>query len=434
MKKYVILIVFSLAAMMGVSQSMNVYWGHNSPTYPFHIWTDNITEVQFKTFNFDIFTGGENPLFAFRHQDIQYVTFSSKEEAPVRYVPEEAYESTDFSKDGQITVLQRHQRGKGIPLVILGDAFSDRMINLGMFDYYAQQAMIAFFAKEPFTTFRDYFDVYSVTAVSLKEVACKETAFGSKEGDQKVHDYVLSIPDLNGSVKDVTAIMICNLSPDYSDSYYTTFYEDNFNVGQTYVLMTNDYERFNNYLVWHEAGGHAFGLLADERLDEPAPNVYPEEEHQWLDEAHNYGYSMNIDYHDTAETVLWKDFIANPDYDVEQIGLYEGALYSFGEGIYRPSDTSIMFASGEKDYFNAPSRWAIYKRIMKLAGEECKFENFLEYDKKNLEMIKSLNARRKSSASRPAGSIDPDDGLTKCCKVNRRNTHWGLTPCPERPF
>ena len=33
--------------------------------------------------------------------------------------------------------------------------------------------------------------------------------------------------------------------------------------------------------------------------------------------------------------------------------------------------------------FNAPSRWAIYKRIMELAGNSYSFETFLEYDEIN---------------------------------------------------
>ena len=35
------------------------------------------------------------------------------------------------------------------------------------------------------------------------------------------------------------------------------------------------------------------------------------------------------------------------------------------------------------EYYNAPSRWAIYKRIMELSGEDCSFEKFLEYDAVN---------------------------------------------------
>ena len=34
-------------------------------------------------------------------------------------------------------------------------------------------------------------------------------------------------------------------------------------------------------------------------------------------------------------------------------------------------------------YFNAPSRWAIYKRIMELSGETASFDKFVEYDAVN---------------------------------------------------
>ena len=35
------------------------------------------------------------------------------------------------------------------------------------------------------------------------------------------------------------------------------------------------------------------------------------------------------------------------------------------------------------EYYNAPSRLAIYKRIMELSGEGYSFQKFLEYDAKN---------------------------------------------------
>ena len=34
-------------------------------------------------------------------------------------------------------------------------------------------------------------------------------------------------------------------------------------------------------------------------------------------------------------------------------------------------------------FFNAPSRWAIYKRIMELSGESASFDAFLTYDAVN---------------------------------------------------
>ncbi len=43
--------------------------------------------------------------------------------------------------------------------------------------------------------------------------------------------------------------------------------------------------------------------------------------------------------------------------------------------------------------FNAPSRWAIYKRIMELSGETASFEKFLEYD--------AVNRASASAAAKP---------------------------------
>jgi hypothetical protein len=75
--------------------------------------------------------------------------------------------------------------------------------------------------------------------------------------------------------------------------------------------------------------------------------------------------------------IRWSAFLSDDRY-AGQVGIFQGgALYAFGA--YRPSDDSIMNEQVE-DTYNAPSRWAIYKRIMELSGESCSFEGFLEYD------------------------------------------------------
>ena len=45
------------------------------------------------------------------------------------------------------------------------------------------------------------------------------------------------------------------------------------------------------------------------------------------------------------------------------------------------------------EYFNAPSRLAIYQRIMELSGEEYSFEKFLEYDAVNRGAVAAAAAR-----------------------------------------
>lgn len=308
------------------------------------------------------------------------------------------YESTDFSQDGKVITLQTHTVGNGVPLVILGDAFSDRMIADNTFSNLANEVMEAFFELEPYITFRGYFDVYAVVAVSLNEITGENTAYKIDyfnnipiEGRDRINSDVLRIPSLNGSLDNVTCAIFYNEAPKGVGlvSWYSFIDAsgNGFNFGECSV---RDDGHINKYLVHHEVAGHCFGGLADERVNDYAPNVYPESDYENLDLWHSEGYNYNIDYHNTKETSFWKDFFANPEYEVEKLDLYEGALYSFGKGIYRPSFSSIMNQYDENYYYyNAPSRLAIYKRIMELSGEGYSFESFLEYDKKNLEAIKN---------------------------------------------
>ena len=74
------------------------------------------------------------------------------------------------------------------------------------------------------------------------------------------------------------------------------------------------------------------------------------------------------------------------------IGIYEGATYSFG--CWKPSQHSIMNNDAD-GMFNAPSREAIYKRIHRLAfGKDWQYdyEKFVEYDQKNIAAEKATAA------------------------------------------
>lgn len=413
MKRSIITIIIAFITILCYGQAIGIHcWTKN------YYWTKNIDHLEFSP-DFISFISSSQDIPGYLMQDVDSITFHSIDEMPY-FIYDPSYQSSDYSKDGQIVRLQTHTKGKGIPLVILGAGFSDRMIDLNLYNQSAYSAMEAFFAKEPFTTYRRYFDVYSITIVSKKEVPNNDGPFSLwDDNDKRLPNYILNINELNGSLENVTVILIENLSAGYSGSYYTltdAFGINNFNIGQTYVEWSELYFHFNTFLVEHEVGGHAFGLLEDERVYDNATDVFPNNDKLWLDSQHSKGASMNIDYHSTPETVLWKDFMSNLNYEVEGIGLYEGGLYTIAKGIYRPSDTSIMYDSDGKDYFNAPSRWAIYQRIMKLAGEECTFENFLEYDKKNLEAIK---AKSQKLEVRKASSFRHED-LHKSCVITTR--------------
>lgn len=80
------------------------------------------------------------------------------------------YYSSDYTKDKTVKVLQKATVGKGINIVLLGDGYSDRLIADGSYDEDMNKAMNAIFKDEPYATFRDYFNVYQVYAVSENEL------------------------------------------------------------------------------------------------------------------------------------------------------------------------------------------------------------------------------------------------------------------------
>ena len=327
---------------------------------------------------------------------LDYFYYTQQEGYRLKF--ENLYSSTDFSNDGKVKQLQKHTKGKGIKLVFTGEAYSDRMIAKGTLESDAKQGMEYFFSKEPFTSFRDYFDVYLLYAVSVNEVTDENTAFGiPHDGSflqfdvEKVIDKLQNVKALNGVLKDLTVVVM--VSDGFSSGWeYTVMYADKFNVGLWPV-------KNGAISILHEINGHCFGLLGDEYYyNNGATYSQDTKTKAAMDADHANGYYLNVDYNKDPTKVLWADFLSNADYKVEGLGVYEGS-FTYQYGIYRPTDNSIMFDSDTE--FNAPSRRAIYKRIKELAGEEYSDKDFLKYDKKNLERFAAKTKSLRSSG-RPA--------------------------------
>ena len=285
---------------------------------------------------------------------------------------ENFYESTDFSRDGEVRQLQKHRKGPGFKIVISADGFSDRMIADGKFDMMVNKAVEAFFAEEPYKSLRDYFDVYSVIAVSKNELIAYDLAFettfnaygsvyGIETNYKKMNEYIRKVSDLQGDLTTTVGLVLINKNNGCVGPF-TYMYDDGYALS---VVGAGD-----DGNVKHEAGGHGFGKLADEYYNNSS---YTGNLHE---DYHQRGWFLNIDDTDDPAKVLWKDFLSDPYYQAEGIGIYLGAWYN---NLYKSTTSSIML--GGADGFNPPSRWAIYQRIKKLAGEECSFEEFLEFDK-----------------------------------------------------
>lgn len=300
---------------------------------------------------------------------------------------ESLYESTDYSLDGRMTILQAAKAGKGIDIVITGDAFSDRLIADGTFLGEAQRAAEAFFSVEPYKSMREFFNVYAVNAVSKTEVVHDETAFhtywrgGNPNilgGDNnKVLQYARqAIGDAR--MDDAVIIVLMNLDMNAGTCHLFDCPGGDYGRGVTvsYIPTCSDERRYRE-LVVHEAGGHGFAKLADEYT--VGLGTIPQEEAVIYRNAFAYGWWPNIDFTDDPTAVQWASFISDPRYASEGIGVFQGGA-TYDWGVYRPTANSVMNGGG---VLNAPSRKAIWYRIMKLSqGAQWtgSYEDFVAWD------------------------------------------------------
>lgn len=311
------------------------------------------------------------------------------------------YESTDYSKDGKVNILQTATKGNGVDIVLMGDAFTDRQIADGTYDNVMKTAMEKFFSEEPYKSFRNHFNVYSITCVSKHDIygekygkkyatysdTALECQFGIGTQVGGNHDKVLEYADKIGisDLLNSTIIVVMN-SIDYAGTCYMyTYPESNMDWGMglsiSYFPKGKDEEALKE-VINHETGGHGFAKLADEYAYENYGTIPSSEiQEKMIGEA--WGWWKNVDFTNDPTKVKWRHFLSDSRYVYDDISIYEGAC-TYWTGVYRPSFNSIMrYNTGG---FNAPSREAIYYRIHKLAygpDWEYDYEEFVKWDEKN---------------------------------------------------
>ena len=303
------------------------------------------------------------------------------------------YKSSDYSKDGEVKVLQKASKGNGIDIILMGDAYSDRLIADGTYENIMKLAMEKFFATEPFKTYRDLFNVYSVTAVSENEAytANSSTALSGYFGadthvggnDFKAMEYARKAIS-EERMNDAVIVVMMNSTAFAGTCYmYDPVHSaelDYFGNGTSVAYFpVGVNEEALEQLIRHEAGGHGFAKLADEYAyrDNGAIPYFKVAETEAKEE---FGWWKNIDFTNNPSDVKWSGFINDERYSDEGIGVFEGGL-TYWMGVYRPTEDSAM-NSGIGGY-NAPSREAIYYRIHKLAyGQSWEYDrnDFIKYD------------------------------------------------------
>lgn len=322
------------------------------------------------------------------------------------------YLSSDYSKEGKVTVYQRASEGNGVDIVFMGDAYSDRQVADGTYMHDMEACAEQFFSVEPYKTFRNLFNIYFVSTVSATE--------GYDHGGRSLGTYFGNGTYIGGNdakclelarkaVRDEkrmeeVLIVVCG-NQDLSQGFIRMagtchFYEPETWTGHdyacgpalTYFTKVDAALERTGETLRHEAGGHGFAKLADEYN---YSGTVSSSDRELIRTRSAYMWYSNVDVTSDRSQVKWANFLADDRYK-DEVGMYEGG-FTYEYGVWRPSETSIML--NNRGTFNAPSRYTIWYRIHKLAyGSKWNgtFEDFAAYD--------AINRKSAPAASGPLRS------------------------------
>lgn len=287
--------------------------------------------------------------------------------------------------EDEIVTLQQAARGTGIDILFMGDAFDAAAIADGNYMNLVTEQYRHFFDIEPYRTYKEYFNVYAAIALSQETGintlnTYSNTKFNTVYGgcDAKllpdaelVTEYALNSGVIRKERLAQSLLVVVPNSTEYGGSTY--YYDD----GTTISVCSpseSDYPNDTRGIVQHEAGGHGFGKLGDERI---IYNSFIPEGSKWdINEAQWRGWYQNISLTANMSDVSWAHLIFDERYS-DIVDIFEGA-YGYTRAVYRSESNSCM--NYGIPYYNTISRQDIVKRILEYAGEEFTLEKFFEKD------------------------------------------------------
>lgn len=312
-----------------------------------------------------------------------------------------SYESVDYGMDKQYETLQKATKGDGVDLVFMGDAYQDIDIETGYYRKLMENLMEYFFMIEPTKSYREYFNVYIVYAVSRyayigdypqTAIGTTHTSTGQVVPGREAGNYVICAP-VRSSYDTSATIMVNNFN-----AGVTLIDPSIYPSTKTFAYVNSAFRTLPGVLL-HESVGHGLGLLGDEYvrwwvIGEPE---IPEFEKDYLRGRQRSGQCLNVSLTDDPASVPWSHLIGHPRFPY--VGVIEGAYY-YDLGVWRSEDQSVMRDhSVTPYYFNAISRQLIVKRTLELSGEGYTFEKFLAKDS---DEGRPSSAAQSSAANRTA--------------------------------
>ena len=294
--------------------------------------------------------------------------------------------------DGEVIVNQYSTAvdpKKGVNLVFMGDCFDARDIAMGSYLNGINEAIGYFFAIEPYKTYRDHFNVYTVVGMSVDSgMGSVNTIKSAKFGSQYTLDGLLSNTDITfeyamkaetvkkNNLHQSLVVMVENTT-DYGGVTYM------WGDGTAIAIcpMSRDAYPFDyRGIVQHEAGGHGFAKLGDEYIYH---NAFIQSctcmccSHlKEFYEGKGFGWYRNLSDNGDHKTVEWAHLFAHPDY-MDKVDMYEGG-YFHTRGIYRSEANSCM--NNNVPYYSAISRQEMVERIMRYSGQRFSITKFYAKD------------------------------------------------------
>ena len=301
-----------------------------------------------------------------------------------------AVEQYDYEYgDGDVIVNQTATKGRGVNLVFMGDCFDARDIVMGSYIDGVTEAIGHYFDVEPYKTYRDYFNVYTVLGMSNDsgmgtESTIRDAKFGSQylfDGIMPNHttcyEYAMKAKTVTEDNLDETLVVLIENSTNYGGK---TYLWSNGSAIACCPMSADAYPYDFRGVVQHEACGHGFAKLADECiyhaafLQSCACLCHPHADN--LRAYKSLGWYRNLEESGDTDKVAWSHLIYHPKYS-NIVDIYEGGYYH-SRGVYRSEPNSCM--NNNIPYFSAISRQEIVERIMKYAGREFDINEFYAND------------------------------------------------------
>lgn len=296
----------------------------------------------------------------------------------------EQYDSEFY--DGMVSVMKQSSKSRCASLVFVGDGYDACDIVNGTFMEKSIEGSEGLFSVEPYSTYADCFNVYSIITESNDSgIETVNTNLSNRFINNGILDSDACFSWIRQNIPEIdftnsAVVLLLNGMENHSQ---TSLYLDGSSLSAISAFQQSYPMDFKG-VIRHEVGGHAFGRLADETVainnfisECSCHNDHPNEPNSQYDLFKSKGWYRNITTNSDYRDVPWSHLMFDPRYS-DTVDIFEGA-YFHGRGIYRSEASSCM--SNYSPYFPAIGRQAIVERIMECIGEEFSLEKFYSFDR-----------------------------------------------------